>query len=89
VISRRILMFRQLYRNWVPDVSIEITSQIPVGLSLGSSAAVTVATLEAINIECGLLHDKTSIAKMAHEIEKEVQGAAVPLIHLFRLWRRN
>ena len=61
-----------------PDVSIEITSQIPVGSGLGSSAAVTVATLEAINIECGLLHDKTSIAKMAHEIEKEVQGAASP-----------
>ncbi|MFZ3384220.1 MAG: mevalonate kinase [Candidatus Methanoperedens sp.] len=61
-----------------PDVSIEITSQIPVGSGLGSSAAVTVATLEAINIECGLMHDKTSIAKMAHEIEKEVQGAASP-----------
>ena len=61
-----------------PNVSIEISSEIPVGSGLGSSAAVTVATLEAINIECGLLYDKTDIAKMAHEIEKEVQGAASP-----------
>ena len=61
-----------------PDVSIEITSRIPVGSGLGSSAAVTVATLEAINIECGLGYDKTNIAKMAHEIEQKVQGAASP-----------
>ncbi|CAG1008141.1 MAG: mevalonate kinase [Candidatus Methanoperedens sp.] len=61
-----------------PDVSIEITSEIPVGSGLGSSAAVTVATLEAINIECSLGYDKTNIAKMAHEIEREVQGAASP-----------
>lgn len=61
-----------------PIVSIEITSEIPVGSGLGSSAAVTVATLEAINIEYGLSYNKTSIAKMAHEIEKEVQGAASP-----------
>jgi len=56
-----------------------------VGSGLGSSAAVTVATLEAINIECGLLYDKTDIARMAHEIEKEVQGAASPTDTLFRL----
>ncbi|NJD53554.1 MAG: mevalonate kinase [Candidatus Methanoperedens sp.] len=61
-----------------PEVSIKITSRIPVGSGLGSSAAVTVATLEAINIECGLGYDKTGIARMAHEIEKEVQGAASP-----------
>ena len=61
-----------------PAVSIEITSEIPVGSGLGSSAAVTVATLSAINIECGLGYDKDKIAKTAHEIEKEVQGAASP-----------
>lgn len=61
-----------------PDVSIEITSDIPVGSGLGSSAAVTVATLSAINIEYGHGYDKPKIAQMAHEIEKEVQGAASP-----------
>ncbi len=61
-----------------PDVAIEITSDIPVGSGLGSSAAVTVATLAAINIELGLGHEKEEIARMGHEIEKEVQGAASP-----------
>ncbi len=61
-----------------PDVAIEITSDIPVGSGLGSSAAVTVATLAAINIELGLGYEKEEIARMGHEIEKEVQGAASP-----------
>lgn len=61
-----------------PGVSIEITSEIPVGSGLGSSAAVTVAVLEAINIEFGIGKNRNEIAGMAHEIEKEVQGAASP-----------
>ncbi len=61
-----------------PGVSIEITSDIPVGSGLGSSAAVTVATLAAINIEFGLGYENEELARMGHEIEKEVQGAASP-----------
>jgi len=60
------------------EISVEISSDIPVGSGLGSSAAVTVATLTAINIECGQGYDLDTIAQMAHEIEKEVQGAASP-----------
>lgn len=61
-----------------PDVEIEITSDIPVGSGLGSSAAVTIATLAAINIEFGLGLEKKELARMGHEIEKEIQGAASP-----------
>ncbi len=61
-----------------PEISVEISSEIPVGSGLGSSAAVTVATLAAINIECGTGYENDKIARMAHEIEKEVQGAASP-----------
>ena len=61
-----------------PEISVEISSEIPVGSGLGSSAAVTVATLAAINIECSKGYEKEKIAQMAHEIEKEVQGAASP-----------
>ncbi len=61
-----------------PKVSIEITSDIPVGSGLGSSAAVTIATLVAINIEFGLGIEYDELARMGHEIEKEVQGAASP-----------
>lgn len=61
-----------------PDVFVEITSDIPVGSGLGSSAAVTVATLSAINIEYEMGLSREEIANKAHEIEKEVQGAASP-----------
>jgi mevalonate kinase len=61
-----------------PKVSIEITSDIPVGSGLGSSAAVTIATLAALNIEFGLGYENEELARMGHEIEKEVQGAASP-----------
>ncbi|MFA4935521.1 MAG: mevalonate kinase [Candidatus Methanoperedens sp.] len=61
-----------------PEVRIEISSDIPVGSGLGSSAAVTVATLAAINIEFGLGYGNEDVARMGHEIEKEVQGAASP-----------
>jgi mevalonate kinase len=61
-----------------PGISIEISSDIPVGSGLGSSAAVTVAALAAINIECGLGYSTEEIARMGHEIEMEVQGAASP-----------
>jgi mevalonate kinase len=59
-------------------VAIEITSDIPVGSGLGSSAAVTIATLAAINSEFGLGYENEELARMGHEIEKEVQGAASP-----------
>ncbi len=60
------------------NVSIDIASDLPVGSGLGSSAAVTVATLAAINLEFALGYSSEEIAKMGHEIEKEVQGAASP-----------
>ncbi|MCX9010059.1 MAG: mevalonate kinase [Candidatus Methanoperedens sp.] len=61
-----------------PEVSVEISSDIPVGSGLGSSAAVTVATLAAINTEFGLGYGREELARMGHEIEQKVQGAASP-----------
>lgn len=62
----------------IEGVRIRIESELPVGSGLGSSAAVTVATIKALDIlyECGLsLED---IAGKAHEIERMVQGNASP-----------
>jgi len=62
----------------IKGVLITIGSELPVGSGLGSSAAVTVASIQALNqlYECGLsLED---IAKTGHEIEKLVQGNASP-----------
>jgi mevalonate kinase len=59
--------------------SVYINSQIPSSSGLGSSAAVTVATLSAINDEFSLHKTREDIANMAFEIEKKVQkGLASP-----------
>jgi mevalonate kinase len=59
--------------------SVYINSQIPSSSGLGSSAAVTVATLSAINDEFGMNRTREDIANMAFEIEKKVQkGRASP-----------
>jgi mevalonate kinase len=59
--------------------SVYINSQIPRSSGLGSSAAVTVATLSAINDEFSLHKTREDIADMAFEIEKKVQkGRASP-----------
>ncbi len=60
------------------NVSVKISSDIPVGSGLGSSAAVTIATLAAINLEFKLGHSNEELARMGHEIELKVQGAASP-----------
>ncbi len=60
------------------NVLINISSDIPVGSGIGSSAAVTIATLFAINLEFGLGYENDDIAKIGHQIEREVQGAASP-----------
>ena len=59
--------------------SVYINSQIPSSSGLGSSAAVTVATLSAINDEFGLGKTREELANIAFGIEKTVQkGRASP-----------
>lgn len=60
----------------VDDIDIRVSSKIPVASGLGSSAAVTVATIGALNAEYGIGLSKEEIAFMAYETELEVQGAA-------------
>ena len=62
----------------IRGVFLEVDSEIPVGSGLGSSAAVTIACIGALNelFGCGLSLEE--IAKAGHEIEIRVQGAASP-----------
>jgi mevalonate kinase len=57
-------------------VDIDIRSDIPTGSGLGSSAAVTIATLFALNLEFDVGLSKEDVAHLGHEVEREVQGAA-------------
>jgi len=59
--------------------TVYIRSQLPSSTGLGSSAAVTVATLSAINDEFNMSFTRDDISRKAFEIEKKVQkGRASP-----------
>ena len=62
----------------IKGIFLEIDSEIPMGSGLGSSAAVTIASIGALNemFGCGLSLEE--IAQLGHEIELQVQGVASP-----------
>ena len=60
-------------------IDIELGLTVPIGSGLGSSAAVTVATIAALFDYHGVTFDKEMLAKAAHGVELDVQGIASPL----------
>ncbi|MBN1134476.1 MAG: mevalonate kinase [Methanosarcinaceae archaeon] len=62
----------------IKGVSIKIDSDLPVGSGLGSSAAVTIATIQTLNYLFGCKLSLEDIANLGYEVERKVQGAASP-----------
>ncbi|MBC7085976.1 MAG: mevalonate kinase [Methanomethylovorans sp.] len=62
----------------IRGISLRIDSDIPVGSGLGSSAAVTIATIQALNLLFGCGLELEDIATLGHSIERMIQGAASP-----------
>jgi mevalonate kinase len=62
----------------IKGVNLHIESNIPVGSGLGSSAAVTIATIQALNMLFGYGLQLEDIASLGHSIERKIQGAASP-----------
>lgn len=62
----------------ISGVKLKITSRIPPGAGLGSSAAVTIATIGALSRALDVSLGEEDIARMGHEVEKKVQGSASP-----------
>jgi len=64
----------------VRDIAVFVESDIPPAAGLGSSAAITVATLAALNGHLGLGLSNEEIASRSHRIEKAVQqGLGSPM----------
>jgi len=68
----------RLYHDGSP-LSIQIEMEIPAGSGLGSSAALTVALIGALDGYHGRESEPEDTAARAHRVELEVQGAASPL----------
>jgi mevalonate kinase len=60
----------------IGGVDVRIESNIPVASGLGSSAAVSVATIAALNAEFNAGLEKEDIFEMAKQVEIDVQGRA-------------
>ena len=60
-------------------IEITLSSNVPIGSGLGSSAAVTVAMLAALYRYHNIRFNKKSLAHDAHMVEQAVQGVASPL----------
>ncbi len=60
----------------ISGARIEINSQIPIASGLGSSAAVTVAVLKALDAEFDAGLDNENIYELARLVELDVQGIA-------------
>ena len=67
-----------LAKHNVPPTAVLTDSDFPSGSGLGSSAAVTVALLAALNASKGDLKEDV-VAREAFEVECEVQGRASPI----------
>ncbi|MEM0101151.1 MAG: mevalonate kinase, partial [Candidatus Methanomethyliaceae archaeon] len=60
-------------------VNVYINSEMPIGAGLGTSAAISVATLAAYSYTLGHELNLNEIAKLGHAVELSVQGIASPM----------
>ncbi|HEW93416.1 mevalonate kinase [Candidatus Geothermarchaeota archaeon] len=67
------------YLNEFKGADLTIESNMPVGAGLGTSAAVSVATIAAYSKALGHDLDLHNIAKLAWNTEKNIQGIASPM----------
>ena len=64
----------------VPGFELHVTSELPVGSGLASSAALEIAVLRALRSVCGLPLDDVALARIAHLAETEFVGAPVGIM---------
>lgn len=69
----------QEYIGFKKGADLTVSSEMPVGAGLGTSAAVAVTTIAAFSSSHGYRLEPKEIAKLSWETEKTVQGMASPM----------
>jgi D-glycero-alpha-D-manno-heptose-7-phosphate kinase len=71
-------------RRWAPptcQLEVTVTSAVPPGSSLGTSACVTVALIAALQKLAGRISDPAQLARAAHDIETVDLGLQSGMAH--------
>lgn len=75
LIKESIKVFQRAFSmDRIPPIEIEVTSQIPVGSGLGSSAAVAAATIGALMKSVKNIWNQVRINELTYEVEKIAHG---------------
>ncbi|MHC1625049.1 MAG: mevalonate kinase [Methermicoccaceae archaeon] len=73
-----VMMLSKQYDIPTSGYWIDVQSEIPKAAGIGSSAALTVATIGAISSYFDIKLEPVEIASMGHAVERAVQGSASP-----------
>jgi len=76
------ILLLALARSWTPPSGLEIaiSSSVPEGCGVSSSAALEVATLRALASLSGLAFEGTELARLAQRVENHMVGAPCGLM---------
>ena len=70
-----VLLAEGIVSQFESGADILLSSGVPLGAGVSSSAAIEVATMQAINVAYGLAMDGVTVARLAQTVENRVVGA--------------
>jgi len=78
-----IYFLTMIYNLHIPPLHITVSSDVPIGAGLSSSAAIEVASIMAISHHMGMHLDQEEVYKLAQRIENEFVGVNCGIMDQF------
>jgi len=78
-----IYFLTMIYNLHIPPLQITVSSDVPIGAGLSSSAAIEVASVMAISHHLGMHLDQEEVYKLAQRIENEFVGVNCGIMDQF------